>query len=166
MTTYTRSGMVVNALAGSNKIIRGFYEDQTVDTLLAYIKCEQDLSIEQCKEASIKAVTLWVETGGLFNKQITNNVKLSANARSFINETAGLLSGRIQSRRVSWPDWRTLLCHSDSVAISDPKWTADELEELRTLQLTPTPVLIQRWVSKHGVGDLVQTLSVFLSPSV
>ena len=165
MTTYTTSGIPVNAASTEKHIVRGVYVDGSVDSLLSYIKCEQTLSLEQTFNASVKATTIWVETGGLFNPRVLAGDKMSASARSFVMETAGILSGRLQNRRVGWPDWRVLLCPSETEVLANPNWTKDELEELRTLQLTPTPVLIQRWVSEHGIGDLVQTLGVYVSPS-
>lgn len=165
MTTYTRSGLVVNVLAESEKLIRGAYQDEAVDTILAYIKSNHPLSFEQEKKAILRATTIWVETGGIFNKQLVG-ANLTLNARSFIAETAALLTGQIKTRRVSFPDWRLLLCPGDSVVLHAANWTADELEDLQVLRSTPTPVLIQRWVSEHGVGDLVQTLGVFVSPSI
>lgn len=166
MTTYTTAGFPVNVTAGSERLVNGVYTDSSVDNLIALIRCEQTLSFDQKYNASVKATTIWVETGGLFNPAVLKGAKITATARSFIMETAGILSGRLTRRSMGWSDWRLLLCPGDAVVVNDPNWTTAELEELRSLQATPTPVLIQRWVNQHGVGDLIQALGLFVSPTL
>lgn len=165
LRTYT--GFPVTAAVSPDRLFKESYVIPEVDKALAEIVKLGNPTFGYTLETSLKAVSWWIESGGLFNKEVLNyRVELSASERSFILETADLLLGNRCQRQLGWTDWAILLCPSDPKDRAPALWSEAELDKLKALKDMPTPVLIQRWVSNLGIGDLVQSLYLFASPSI
>jgi len=104
----------------------------------------------------------WAITGGFFRAILAPGVQVSPSVRSFVLETACLLAGTIQRRRVGFPDWALLLSPGDDVVCAPPVFSPEELAAVEAMAKLPTEEIIYRWVNNLGVDDLSQSLQLYV----
>lgn len=171
-TLYSVLGFPVTAapavgdLAVTEKMV--FYSEE-VNALVTERKQDSKptFTVELAQIAVLTKV--WEATGGFF-KPLVGDVpaKVSVNVMSFITETARVLNTYPDDnlegtyvRRVDFSDWRMLLEPSDSEVYS-PGVPPTQAAAVDALAEMPTERLIQHWINRMGVSDLVASLNLYV----
>lgn len=142
--------------------INTVYESPELGPIYLERRRQDPPNFEKELEQIAAATKVWVMTGGLFVTALDPEARLNPSARSFIIETAKVLT-QLSKRRVSFADWE-LLFDSDETKRQPPNWTDEERALLSQLSALLAENLIQRWITTLSVDDLIQTLFLYVGP--
>lgn len=107
-------------------------------------------------------LSMYSLSGGLFKIIHDNKVEITANAKSFILETAQLILGKIAQRRVSFQDWSILLLPGADDVKTTPTFSKEEMIILQELRDMSNAKLFQTWINQAGLNDLSQFMQVYV----
>lgn len=106
--------------------------------------------------------SIWSITGGLFAPILHPKAVVSPSVKSFVLESARLLTGQSKRRLVSFSDLTMLVEYRKDMVSTAPGFSGTDYELLATLAKEPTESVIQKWVTTIGVDDLSMSMQLVM----